>query len=100
MPATRSTLPIGTKYHTSLRTEGELTIVRLYDTDIVKLSIRNGVVCVCSLDTGGFDTPTTFRRMNEALAHFDLIGPGRIFEHRVGKSDFIATNIITRTNEE
>ncbi len=100
MPATRSTLPIGPKYHTSLRTEGDNVIVRLYDTDIVRITMYKGKPAVCTLNTGGFNTPTTFRRMNEALAHFDLIGPGRMFEHRVGKSDFRGVYHLTRTSEE
>jgi hypothetical protein len=102
MPATRDTLPLGTKYHTSIRTEGELTIVRLYGTDIVTVTMRGGVPVICKLYTGGFGTPTTYRRMNEALAHFRLLGPGRMFEHRVGTEDFrhAGCNSIVRTNEE
>lgn len=100
MPATRNILPLGQKYHTSLRTEGEMDIVRLYATDIVTVTFRNDKPVICKLFTGGHNTQTTFRRMNEALAHFGLVGPGRMFEHRVGASDFRDTHAIVRTNEE
>lgn len=102
MPATRNTLPLGTKYHTTLRREGEMEIVRLYATDIVTVTFRDDKPVICKLNTGGFNTATTFRRMNEALAHFDLLGPGRMFPQRVGRSDFHTTfaGVIVRTNEE
>ena len=44
-----------------------ITIVRYHDTDIVIISEH-----VITLDTGGWFTPTTKRRMNEASKEFNL----------------------------
>ena len=54
-------------YHTAVRGTGRATTVRLYATDIVKFSPKS-----ITLDTGGYQTPTTIRRMNEAASQYNL----------------------------
>ena len=44
---------------------GEVTIVTLHSTDIVKFKQVGGFIENISLDTGGYNTVTTRRRMNE-----------------------------------
>ena len=52
---------------TTVRQEGNTTIVRYHDTDVV--SFDDSVV---TLDTGGWFTKTTKARMNQASAQFNL----------------------------
>ena len=47
--------------------DGKTTIVRYHDTDVVTFDDR-----WITLDHGGYITPTTKRRMNEASAEFGL----------------------------
>lgn len=51
-----------TMNNTSIRYESGMTIVRLHNTDIVKLGNR-----YIELNSGGYKTVTTKRRMNEVL---------------------------------
>lgn len=55
------------KIATSIRTENGFTIVRYHNTDVVKYT--SGLI---ALDTGGYFTATTKRRMNEASVTFGL----------------------------
>ena len=52
---------------TNVRTQGNKTIVKLYDTDIVSFDDE-----YITLNHGGFKTPTTKRRMNQVSETFDL----------------------------
>lgn len=56
---------------TSIRKEGVFTIVQLYDTDIVKFDEDNLI-----LNSGGFKTATTKKRINEiigSLGHSEAV---------------------------
>ena len=64
-------------YHTVVRVEGEWTIVRLYTTDIVKFRADRVIYY-----TGGYETPTTARRMEEAARQFHLPPPPSLAEWR------------------
>ncbi len=83
MPRTRDT--ISTKTNTKIRTERHMAIVRLYDTDIVTIDREEHTVTFC---TGGWNTPTTLRRMNEACKHFNLRNAGTGAFISVRKADF------------
>ncbi len=52
---------------TNVRTEGNATIVRYHDTDVVRFDDSN-----ITLNTGGWFTSTTKARMNQASAQFGL----------------------------
>lgn len=52
---------------TNVRTQGNKTIVRLYDTDIVSFDDES-----ITLNHGGFKTATTKRRMNQVSETFNL----------------------------
>ena len=52
---------------TKIRTQGNKTIVRLYETDIVSFDDES-----ITLNHGGFKTPTTKRRMNQVSETFNL----------------------------
>jgi hypothetical protein len=75
--------------NTTISDDGNMVRVTLYRTVIFTLDRTAGVV---RLDTGGRDTPTTHRRMNECLHYYSII-PGSI-PHRVGKSDFATSNTL------
>ena len=51
---------------------GEVTIVTLHSTDIVKFKQVGGFIENISLDTGGYNTVTTRRRMNEVSQAYGL----------------------------
>ena len=55
------------KNNTRTRQDGNTTIVTLYDTDIVRISPD-----VIALNTGGYNTATTKRRINEVLSHYGI----------------------------
>jgi hypothetical protein len=55
------------KVHTTVRNEGADTIVRYHDTDIVRFNHD-----YVWLNTGGFNTATTKRRINQAAEKYDL----------------------------
>ncbi len=71
--------------NTTVVTEGGVTRVTLYATTIFTWDRKAGIV---KLNTGGYNTPTTFRRMNEVLHHFGMTG------HLVAKADFRTSNVI------
>lgn len=52
---------------TSVRTEGGWTHVRYHSTDVVSFNASTII-----LRTGGWNTPTTRRRMNQAAKQFGL----------------------------
>ena len=52
---------------TKIRTQGNKTIVRLYETDIVSFDDES-----ITLNHGGFKTATTKRRMNQVSEAFNL----------------------------
>jgi hypothetical protein len=54
-------------YHTTIRKVGETTIVRLYNTDVVKFNLHS-----IELRTGGFRTVTTKARMNQTSNQYGL----------------------------
>lgn len=54
--------------NTTMRVDGNFTIWQLYQTEIVKYSAT-----LIVLNTGGFDTSTTRRRMNQ-IAEFCNLG--------------------------
>jgi hypothetical protein len=64
-------------------------MVVLYNTCIARIDDRAGII---KLNTGGFSTPTTMRRMNAALIEYG-------FPQRVCKSDFKDTRNITLHKE-
>jgi hypothetical protein len=76
-------IPIGKKYHTTKRREDGCEIIRLYNTDIATLGC-DGVV---TLHTGGFNTATTRRRMNQCLETWG-------HKERVSKSTFAYTDTV------
>ena len=51
---------------------GEWAIVTLHNTDIVKFKHTGGFIENISLDTGGYNTVTTRRRMNEVSQAYGL----------------------------
>ena len=51
---------------------GEWTIVTLHNTDIVKFKHTGGFIEEIQLDTGGYNTVTTRRRMNEVSQAYEL----------------------------
>ena len=51
---------------------GEWTIVTLHNTDIVKFKHTAGYIEEIQLDTGGWNTVTTRRRMNEVSQAYGL----------------------------
>ena len=51
---------------------GEVTIVTLHSTDIVKFKQVGGFIENISLDTGGYNTVKTRRRMNEVSQAYGL----------------------------
>ena len=51
---------------------GEWTIVTLHSTDIVKFKHTGGFLDQILLDTGGYNTVTTRRRMNEVSQAYGL----------------------------
>ena len=72
--------PFKTKVATTVRSEDESIIVRYHDTDIVKFTkekgdslpfLCNGLTTV-ELNTGGWWSATTKKRMNEVSAHYRL----------------------------
>ncbi len=71
--------------NTTVVTEGGVTRVTLYATTIFTWDRKAGIV---KLNTGGYNTPTTLRRMNEVLHHFGMAG------HHVVKADFKNGNVI------
>ena len=60
-------IPLGRKGNTVVRADGNDTVVRLYSTDIVRVNAERVI-----LDTGGYSSTTTKRRMNQAAAEFGL----------------------------
>lgn len=65
-PATRSTI---CPNNTTVVDRNGATVVTLHKTEIVTYDRRKGRV---TFNTGGWDTPTTMRRMNEACSQFEL----------------------------
>lgn len=65
-------------YNTTVTIRDGKTVCTLYQTDIAVYDPATNSV---TLDTGGYDTPTTIRRMNECLASWG-------FRQRVCKADF------------
>lgn len=55
------------KTATTVRTENGWTIIRYHQTDVVKFNEKSII-----LNTGGYFTPTTKTRMNQASGQFDL----------------------------
>ncbi len=55
------------KGNTETRQQGSETIIRLYDTDIVQIAPD-----MVALNTGGHNTVTTKRRINEVLDHYGI----------------------------
>ena len=66
-------VPLKRKYNTRVYKEGLVTTVWLYDTPIVEF---NAETRMATLFTGGWETVTTRRRMNEALE--ELCGTDRV----------------------
>lgn len=64
-------------------------MVTLYKTCIARIDDKAGII---KLNTGGFNTPTTFRRMNAALIEYG-------FPQRVGKADFKGSSCLTLHKE-
>jgi hypothetical protein len=80
MPATKPTIPTGKKFHTHITRIGACDHVTLYATTI---AIRDNEKGTITLRTGGYNTPTTIRRMNECLNQW--VGPWKC---RVNKATF------------
>jgi hypothetical protein len=77
--------------NTTVTVDGEgYTVCTLHQTQIAVLS-RNGRTV--NLYTGGFNTPTTIRRMNECLHVWG-------FTKRVSKRDFCDTERLTLLREK
>jgi hypothetical protein len=77
-------------YHTTVTVDEQgRTVCTLYRT---KIAIFNPATDTVTLDTGGYDTPTTIRRMNECLHAWG-------FKASVGKADFRTSNtkLVART---
>jgi hypothetical protein len=70
--------------NTTISETPEETRVTLHQTVI---AIWNRTTDVVALNTGGHNTPTTIRRMNECLHHWG-------FDIRVRKADFARTSSI------
>lgn len=82
----RSIIPSGIRTNnTRIADHGQFVLVTLYQTVIAEYNRNNSCVL---LSTGGFDTPTTIRRMNECLYHWG-------FTQRVSKADFRHDNTKT-----
>ena len=72
--------PFKTKVATTVRSEDESIIVRYHDTDIVKFTKEINTApsdpllyrVQVKLDTGGWWSATTKKRMNEVSAHYEL----------------------------
>ena len=64
MATTKHTIPTGNKFHTHVTRIGAQDHVTLYATTI---AIRDNEKGTITLRTGGYNTPTTIRRMNECL---------------------------------
>ena len=74
--------PFKTKVATTVRSEDESTVVRYHDTDIVKftksmepfrhISGPELPITTVVLNTGGYWTATTKRRMNEVSVQYNL----------------------------
>lgn len=79
--------------NTTIAKTDALTICTLYDTRIATWDHAEDCVI---LDTAGYDTPTTIRRMNECLVEWEFVGgpalAGAPWNTYVGKSDFATTN--------
>lgn len=69
--------------HTTIAHADGLTTCTLYGTIIAVHDHKSQTV---KLNTGGYNTPTTFRRMNQCLYVWGFIGNARRF---VGKADFV-----------
>ena len=63
----RNKVPIHKKKATKIRFDKDATVVKLYDTEIVTFTPY-----VIYFDTGGYQTVTTIRRMNQASQTFNL----------------------------
>ena len=61
------------------------TVCTLYQT---KIALYNPKLDTVFLNTGGFDTPTTIRRMNECLNAWG-------FKQRVNKASFAKSDTVT-----
>ena len=70
------------KNNTKIEDKGNAFVVTLHSTVIFKDYGNH-----CHLHTGGFNTPTTIRRMNECLHH-------RGYSIRVSKSSFSHTDTL------
>lgn len=75
-------------YNTTIVDDGKTVRVILYNTVIFTWECNKSH---CILNTGGYNTPTTIRRMNECLNFYG-------FAHRVVKSDFKTTKEIVCLN--
>ncbi len=71
------------------------TVVTDPETGHVTVTLHSTKIAVfkpadrsCDLNTGGYCTPTTIRRMNECLATWG-------FRHRITMSDFKTSNTLT-----
>ncbi len=64
--------------HTTVTDCNNIVLVTLYNTPIFEWDRNQQIV---TLNTGGHNTPTTIRRMNECLHHYN-------FALRVCKADF------------
>ncbi len=62
-----------------------LILVRLHQTEIVILSTKAGTL---ELDCGGWRTPTTIRRINQALQAFQVVNAATKEQLGIGKSIF------------
>ena len=82
----RSILPSGIRTNNTVVRDPSpgITECILHRTTIASWNRVDGTV---TLDTGGYDTPTTIRRMNECLHHWG-------FNARVCKADFRNANVV------
>lgn len=81
--------------NTTVTVEEGRTICTLYKTRIATFDPATDSV---TLDTGGYDTPTTFRRMNECLRAWGFIDGAR-GSRFIGKGDFRTSNVRTYGRE-
>lgn len=77
------------KNNTRIQFDDQAILIKLHSTIIAKYDKKSGVMF---LNTGGWNTPTTMRRMNQVLKEYG-------FSQRVCKSDFTQTNLMVIENK-
>lgn len=75
--------------NTTVRTENGETVCTLHSTNIARWNHKTDTV---TLHTGGYNTPTTLRRMNECLVAWG-------FKVHVCKADFRSALTVTVTRQ-